>query len=359
MTPLIILCFLLQYGKTKILNPSSRLRAALESDCELKTLHKEYREEHQHTRPPNEESSRLGQFREKIRAVLELREDPAVTWDVDVTFMADMTEDERDLYKTGFNDTSVDIPITLQSSVGLSAYNVPAEFDGWRQKNFVPPIKQQKKGSCWAHAAAVPLEAQLAAKKGWFEKLSVQELFDCGLPKGRHENGGWPRFGWEYVMRSGRLGLDSKTPEFGGDDTQGHHCSYYQFTFNALDGTVLTSINRIPPRDEDLKYVLSAISPVGVSVETDVSGLDYYHGGIFNPRKCGPRPDHSMVTVGYTVDYWIVRNSWKPTWGMQGHVWWTRKGKGCFLLEHARYPYLEAQTPIVQKREELGNDEDL
>lgn len=30
--------------------------------------------------------------------------------------------------------------------------------------------------------------------------------------------------------------------------------------------------------------------------------------------------NHAVVTVGYSPDYWIVRNSWSPQWGEEGYI---------------------------------------
>jgi len=358
--PLLILLFLLKCGKTRIIHTSERLRAALESDCELNTLHKEYRLAHQHTRPHTEQQTRLVQFREEIRMVLALRENPEVEWDADITFMADMTVEEHDLYKTGFNETWFENHDTLQSSGSLSAGKAaPLYFDGWRVKGLLRPISKQKKKSCWAHTAACALEAQLAEAKGIFEKLSVQELYDCSLEEGQHAIGGHSVKAWRYVKRSGRLGLASDTEELDGPNVVGNDCKYYESTYNALEGTILMSIIHVAPgNDEELKYAVSAISPVTVNVDTLTCNMKAYKGRKkFTALECGKSPDHGMVVVGYTIEYWIVRNSWGADWGEKGHVWWDREGLDCFLKQEAYYPYLMVESSVDkrEKREAVEN----
>lgn len=50
--------------------------------------------------------------------------------------------------------------------------------------------------------------------------------------------------------------------------------------------------------------------------------MSHYGGGIYN-GYCG-QPDHAVVAVGWGVEngveYWIIRNSWGPDWGEQGHI---------------------------------------
>ena len=35
--------------------------------------------------------------------------------------------------------------------------------------------------------------------------------------------------------------------------------------------------------------------------------------------------DHAVVVVGYTQDYWLVRNSWGSGWGEKGYIRLSRK----------------------------------
>jgi len=49
-----------------------------------------------------------------------------------------------------------------------------------------------------------------------------------------------------------------------------------------------------------------------------------YTGGVLNSARCGTNLDHAVGGVGYGVEdqqeYWIVRNSWGPTWGDHGYI---------------------------------------
>ena len=90
---------------------------------------------------------------------------------------------------------------------------MPDEFDEWRKNDMVGPVHEQIKGSCWAHAAVVALEAQLAFYKKTFRQLSVEELYRCAYNDRFFDSGGDPDKAWDYVHYDKRLGYWDDSPE--------------------------------------------------------------------------------------------------------------------------------------------------
>jgi cathepsin L len=62
-----------------------------------------------------------------------------------------------------------------------------------------------------------------------------------------------------------------------------------------------------------------------VAISVDASAWSPYSSGVFDGcNQAQPDIDHAVVLVGYGSengqDYWLVRNSWSPTWGEQGYI---------------------------------------
>jgi len=67
-----------------------------------------------------------------------------------------------------------------------------------------------------------------------------------------------------------------------------------------------------------------AQGPVSVTVEADRTAFQGYTGGVLNTSACGTQLDHAITAVGYGqqdgTNFYIVRNSWGPTWGDAGYI---------------------------------------
>lgn len=68
-----------------------------------------------------------------------------------------------------------------------------------------------------------------------------------------------------------------------------------------------------------------------------------YSGGILDTDKCGEQLDHMVEIVGYgtegSTDYYIVQNSWGPSWGDHGYIKIAAvEGNGIGIQESASWP---------------------
>ena len=63
---------------------------------------------------------------------------------------------------------------------------------------------------------------------------------------------------------------------------------------------------------------------MSVAIQADQKVFQTYKSGIFNSIDCGTELDHATNVVGWGQElgheYWIMRNSWGPTWGENGYM---------------------------------------
>ncbi|XP_040456781.1 cathepsin O isoform X3 [Falco naumanni] len=75
-------------------------------------------------------------------------------------------------------------------------------------------------------------------------------------------------------------------------------------------------------QEEEMMRMLVNWGPLAVTVDA-VSWQDYL-GGIIQYHCSSGRANHAVLITGFdrtgSIPYWIVQNSWGPTWGIDGYV---------------------------------------
>jgi len=86
----------------------------------------------------------------------------------------------------------------------------------------------------------------------------------------------------------------------------------------------VTGVNTVKRWSSSSLLAAIAQGPTSVTVEADTATFQGYTGGIMNSSSCGTSLDHAITAVGYGEQdgqkYYIVRNSWGPTWGDKGYI---------------------------------------
>lgn len=129
------------------------------------------------------------------------------------------------------------------------------------------------------------------------------------------------------------------TPELAFDYVAGSAGLFqeYQYSYGAYDGVNsacalptgskpkagITGFVKLP--ENNYTALLNAVFEFGpIAISVDASNWHAYESGVFTEYKTNPDINHAVVLVGFGEEngqkYWIVRNSWAPSYGEAGYI---------------------------------------
>jgi C1A family cysteine protease len=212
---------------------------------------------------------------------------------------------------------------------------IPSNDVDWRNSTgVVTPVKDQGQcGSCWAFSATGAMEgvAALSYQKP-SQSFSEQQLVDCSSKYGNEGcDGGLMNQAFQFVIDNG---IETEA----------------QYPYKARDQTCKSKVGdfkiahfvNVPEKSSGALAGACDKQPVAVAIEADE--IMDYESGIFADKNCGDQLDHGVLLVGYTADYWLVKNSWGNSWGEKGYIRMSRtaipdkNGGICGILTAASYP---------------------
>ena len=304
---------------------------------------------------PEELPRRRAQFALTKASVLERNAAYAAgksTWFAAINDFADRTADELRKVKGGMPPPP---SATGGAGITVAALAATASKKNPPSKSWMAyqsPVKNQGGcGSCWAFATTEVVESHLAIAQNstTVPVLAPQTLVSC--MKNPNKCGGTggcegaiAELGFNFTQTHG-LATESSFP-YTAQDTQ---CLKYT-PIAHCKGYVKNKENSA----DALETALATIGPVAVTVSANWAT---YGGGIFSDGCSNDPPtsctlDHAVVAVGYTQDYWLIRNSWGGAWGEQGDIRLTRKYDTTKFTDSnptegdACAPYPEKQFPM-------------
>jgi len=258
-----------------------------------------------------EELARYETFKSNMAKAKVLQDAEQATATYGATFFADMTEEEFSEYimDPKFFAKGHDLPYA-----DIPTDPTPDSFD-WRKKGAVTPVKNQGQcGSCWAFSTTGNIEGQWFIKKGKLVSLSEQELVSCDKVDQGCE-GGLPSDAYKQIIKLGGLETEKDYPYDGADE----RCN-----IKSNPAVYINSSIAISDDEEKMAAWLAANGPISIGINANVMQL--YTGGISHPWSifCSPsKLDHGVMIVGYGSEngtpFWIIKNSWGPTWGEEGY----------------------------------------
>jgi cathepsin H len=217
--------------------------------------------------------------------------------------------------------------------------------------------------------------------------LSEQQLVDCAGAFDNHGcNGGLPSHAFEYLMYAGGHESEDDYPYTA---VTGTACSY-----NGRPAARVSAVHNITAYGEDeLLSAVGSTGPVSIAFQVSAAALGsamprwafdrwsvtsptpptpplaefcispalppfplqvsddfrHYYKGVYD-GVCETSPasvNHAVVAVGYGATdgdgtpYWIVRNSWGTSWGLDGYFLIRRGVNKCGLADCASFPEVE------------------
>ncbi|XP_046841762.1 procathepsin L-like [Xenia sp. Carnegie-2017] len=216
------------------------------------------------------------------------------------------------------------------------------EFVDWRTKGYVTPVKNQGQcGSCWAFSTTGSLEGQHFKKTGNLVSLSEQNLVDCTEKYGNEGcKGGWMDNAFDYIKANGGIDTEATYPYYSRD------LGYCYFRASGVGATVTGHVDITKFSEQDLQVAVATVGPVSVAIDAGHVSFQLYHGGVYYEPSCNSTKlglDHAVLVVGYGnyngEDYWLVKNSWGESWGLNGYIMMARnQNNNCGIATAASYP---------------------
>jgi cathepsin L len=261
------------------------------------------------------------------------------TYTLGATKWADLTNAEyRERVLGGYRSRGARA-VNATTYVPKPVKDLPDTVD-WRDKGVVTGVKDQGQcGSCWSFSATGSMEGAHALSTGNLVSLSEQNLIDC-VQGGSYtcDTGGEMQDAFAWVIQNGGIESEDEYPYC---TCSGNQCAFDQSQVVAT----FSNYQAVTQGDENALQSAAANQP-GVSVAIDASNESFqlYSGGVYNEPACSSTQlDHGVLVIGYGnydgSDYWLVKNSWGDSWGLQGYIMMSRNlDNQCGIATDASFP---------------------
>jgi len=260
---------------------------------------------------PSEEAARKQVFKMNMLKAAKLQAKGGATHGMNK--FSDMTEEEFYPYAHGLVHAPVEKTLPTLFDVPAS----PKSVD-WRSSGAVTAVKDQGQcGSCWTFSTTgVTESANFLHGDGKLTALSEQELVSCeqdcyGCM------GGLPSLAYQFLLNehNGEIVTEDAYPYTSGSGATGT-C---EFEKSMKVGATITGVASIASDEDQMAAWMFKNGPISIAINAEP--WQTYQGGVMTVEECAvAQPDHAVLAVGVTPDYWVVKNSWATSWGESGYI---------------------------------------
>ncbi|KAL4566395.1 hypothetical protein LXL04_030510 [Taraxacum kok-saghyz] len=292
---------------------------------------------------------RLNVFQDNYDYILRHNADSNSSYTLALNAFADLTHHEFKLARLrGLSASAASgdlIRLNRGSSLIESSVDLPKALD-WREKGAVTNVKDQGScGACWSFSATGAMEGINQITTGSLISLSEQELVDCDRSFNNGCEGGLMDYAYEFVIKNKGIDTEQDYP---------YKAKKTSCDKNKRNKKIVTidGYKDIPENNEDQLLKAVANQPVSVGICGSERAFQLYSKGIFT-GPCSIDLDHAVLIVGYDskdgVDYWIIKNSWGTSWGINGYMYMKRNTGDsyglCGINMLASYPIKTSPNP--------------
>jgi len=292
---------------------------------------------------------------------------PNMTWTAGRNFAGQTIDDAKKLLGALKNPLLKRRFPTMYHKIDLET--VPDTFDSrtnWPDCPSIGDIRDQGEcGSCWAFGAAEAMSDRICIHSNNQIKvnISANDLLACCESCGFGCNGGFPPSAWEYYVETGlvtggqhgsdsgcqpysfrhcehhvdgpypKCTGDSPTPECEHKCREGYKNSYKQ------DKHFGKNVYNIGKSVANIQTEIMKNGPVEAAF-TVYADFPLYKSGVYQHVTGEALGGHAIRILGWGSEggiggtpYWLVANSWNPTWGDQGYFKILRGSDECGIEE--------------------------
>lgn len=239
---------------------------------------------------------------------------------------------------------------TVKHKIDLE--EIPESFDArtaWPECPSISDIRDQGEcGSCWAFGAVEAISDRICIQSQGKKQvnISAENMLACCDECGFGCNGGYPPAAWSYWVEAGLVTGGQHGSDSGCQPYSFRHCEHHttgpyvpctgegstpKCSHKCREGYSV-GYKKDKHRGKTAYNVFGDVETIQTEIMKNgpvegafsvYSDFLLYKSGVYQHVKGAELGGHAIRVLGWGVEnsvpYWLVANSWNPTWGDQGY----------------------------------------